>query len=53
MKKYCEKCKKEFSETSKKCPLCGKRLKKILTEQEQKELQQQNDDFTVIHTMFL
>ena len=29
MKKYCEKCKKEFSETSKKCPLCGKRLKKI------------------------
>ena len=53
MKKYCEKCKKEFSDELKKCPVCGKRLKVILSEQEQKELQKQNDDFTVINTMLM
>ena len=53
MKKYCKKCKKEFSAELKKCSVCGKRLKVILSEQEQKELQKQNDDFTVINTMLM
>lgn len=53
MKKYCEKCKNEFSAELKKCPACGKKLKVILSEQEQKELQKQNDDFTVINTILM
>ena len=53
MKNYCEKCKKEFSEELKECPICGRKLKVVLSEWEQKELQQQNDDFTVINTMLM
>lgn len=53
MKKFCEKCKKEISAELKKCPVCGKKLKVILSEQEQKELQKQNDDFTIINTLLM
>ena len=53
MKKYCEKCKNDFSIEIKKCPTCGKKLKVILSEQEQKELQKQNDDFTAVNTMLM
>lgn len=53
MKAYCEKCKKEFDARLKKCPDCGKKLKTILSEQEQAEIQKQNDDFTVINTMMM
>ncbi len=53
MKRYCEKCKKEYPEDVKKCPVCGSKLKKVLTEEEEKEIQKQNDDFTVINTMLM
>ena len=53
MKKYCEKCKNEFTAELKKCSICGKKLKVILSEQEQKELQKQNDDFAVINTILM
>ncbi len=53
MKYICEKCKKEYKEKLKRCPSCGIKLKVILTEEEQKELQKQNDDFTVISTMMM
>lgn len=53
MKAYCENCKKEFDANVKKCPNCGKKLKLILSEQEQAEIQKQNDDFTVINTMMM
>ncbi len=53
MKYICEKCKKEYEEKLKRCPSCGKKLKVVLTEEEQKELQKQNDDFTVINTMMM
>lgn len=53
MKYICEKCKEEFEENLKRCPSCGKRLKAVLTEQEQEKLQKQNDDFTVINTMMM
>ena len=51
MYKECPVCKKQFSDDLKKCPCCGKMLKVILTEQEKKELEKQNDDFTVISTI--
>lgn len=53
MKTYCGNCKKEFDSKLKKCPDCGKKLKPILSEQEQAEIQKQNDDFTVINTMMM
>ncbi len=51
MKYICEKCKNGCEEKLKGCPLCGNKLKPVLSEDEQKELQKQNDDFTVINTM--
>ncbi|MEG0296589.1 MAG: hypothetical protein RR620_07685 [Clostridium sp.] len=50
--KYCKKCKKEFDVEDKKCPICGKKLDKILSDKEKEEIQKQNDDYTVIDTMF-
>jgi len=51
MKKICVKCNKEFNKTSKKCPICGKKLKEVFTEEELKELRKQNDDMVAINTM--
>ncbi len=53
MKHYCDICKKEYALDVKKCKTCGRRLKEKLTEEEQKELQKQNDDFTVVNTMLM
>ena len=32
--KYCEKCKKEFDTEDKKCPVCGGKLKEILSDED-------------------
>lgn len=53
MKRYCDQCKTEHSADTKKCPGCGRRLKDILSEEKQKDIQKQNDDFTVINTMLM
>ena len=51
MKKICVHCNKEFDEVTKKCSECGKRLKVVLTKEEQEELKKQNDDMVAINTM--
>ncbi|MBQ4094032.1 MAG: hypothetical protein IJC61_03215 [Oscillospiraceae bacterium] len=51
MKKVCVHCGKEFDEAAKKCPECGKRLKTVLTKEEQEEIKKQNDDMVAINTM--
>lgn len=53
MIKICKNCKKKFSPAEKKCPKCGKRLKKQYTQKELKELQKQNDDMAVISTLLM
>ena len=49
--KKCVHCNKEFDEATKKCSECGKRLKVVLTKEEQEELKKQNDDMVAINTM--
>lgn len=44
MKKVCEKCGREFEDNIKKCPICSKKLKKVYSEEELKELQKQAED---------
>ena len=51
LKKICVHCNKEFDEEAKKCSECGKRLKVVLTKEEQEELKKQNDDMVAIDTM--
>ena len=51
IKKICVHCNKEFDEATKKCSECGKRLKVVLTKEEQEELKKQNDDMVAINTM--
>ena len=51
MKKICVHCNKGFDEATKKCSECGKRLKVVLTKEEQEELKKQNDDMVAINTM--
>ena len=38
-------------EATKKCSECGRRLKVVLTKEEQEELTKQNDDMVAINTM--
>ncbi len=49
MIKYCNDCKREYPEDQKRCPICGGKLEKWLTEQER--IDKENDDFTVINTL--
>lgn len=51
MKKMCEHCGREFGLNAKKCPICGKRLKTIYTEEELQEMRKQNDEMIAIHMM--
>jgi hypothetical protein len=53
MHKYCEKCEKDYDCALKKCPVCGEKLTKQYTEEELEKIQKQNDDFTVINTLFM
>ncbi len=53
MKKYCDKCQKEYKPELKKCPDCGGKLKVKYTEEELCKIQKQNDDFTVINTLLM
>ena len=53
MKTYCESCNKEYDCNEIKCPVCGVKLKTKYAEIELKEIQKQNDDFTVINTLIM
>jgi len=53
MKKYCDKCQKEYEPKLTKCPDCGSKLKVKYTKEEMREIQKQNDDFTVINTLLM
>ena len=53
MVKICIDCGKECALSEKKCPVCGGKLKKQLTEEEYQEIQKQNDDMTVINTFLM
>lgn len=53
MYKVCKECGKQFDLSVKKCPECGRKLKKQFTEEKLEEIQKQNDDFTTINTFML
>lgn len=53
MMKICGYCHRQFDEKQKKCPICGRKLKKHYTEEELREIQKENDDMTVINTLLL
>ena len=50
MYKVCKDCGKQYDLSVKKCPECGRKLKKQFTEEELEEIKKQNDDFTAIST---
>ena len=52
MIKVCETCKRQYPYREKKCPQCGKRLKKRYTQAELEEIRKQNDDMSVVLNMF-
>lgn len=54
MQKYCEKCKKAYESSVKKCPECGKKLKKEYSPEEIKELENVAimNSITTINTLF-
>ena len=49
----CPKCKKEYEESVKKCPVCEKRLKRQYTKEELEKIKKENDDALVINTFFM
>ena len=53
MYKHCDKCEKDYDCNLTKCPVCGKKLSKQYTKEELEQIQKQNDDFTVINTLFM
>jgi len=46
-------CKKEYDDKTKKCFDCKVKLQAVYTDEELREIQKQNDDFTVINTMLV
>ena len=44
MYKICKDCGKKCDLSEKKCPVCGGKLKKQFTEEELKDIQEQNDE---------
>ncbi|MBO5382906.1 MAG: hypothetical protein J6A30_01250 [Ruminococcus sp.] len=54
MQKFCEKCKKAYDSSVKKCPECGNKLKKEYTAEEIKEMDKAviRDTFTTMYTLF-
>lgn len=53
MYKICENCDEKYDLIEKKCPKCGRKLKKQYTDEELKEIQKQNDDMMVIDTFLM
>lgn len=53
MTKYCEKCRQEFEQDIKKCPVCDSKLRVRYTKEELLEIQKKNDDFTVINMLLM
>lgn len=53
MFKICTKCKKEFDENEKKCPVCGKRLKVKYTEEELVKMKKEEEEAVMIIDMLM
>lgn len=49
----CPKCNKQYAETVKKCPICGKRLKRQYTEEELEKIRKENDEALIVNTFFM
>ena len=45
MTKYCEKCDKQYDPSEKKCPVCGKKLIKLYTEEEKEKMKKEEVKF--------
>ena len=53
MYQFCVECGEKCGLSEKKCPVYGGKLKKQFTEEELKEIQEQNDDMVVINTLLM
>jgi len=53
MDKFCVDCGEKCDLSEKECPVCGGKLKKQFTEEELKEIQEQNDDMAVINLLLM
>ncbi len=49
----CPKCNKQFDKSVKKCPECGKRLKRQYTEEELEKIKKENDEALIVNTFFM
>ena len=49
----CPKCNKQYDENMKKCPICGKRLKRQYTQEELEKIKKENDESLIINTFFM
>jgi len=49
----CPKCNKQYDENMKKCPICGKRLKREYTQEELEKIKKENDEALIINTFFM
>ena len=50
---YCKACEQAFSCSEKTCPSCGAALIKQYTKEELEQIQEENDSYTVLHTIGL
>ena len=53
MIRVCPKCNKQYDVNVKKCPTCGKRLKREYTQEELEKIKKENDEAMVINTFFM
>ena len=53
MIRVCTDCDKEYEESMKKCPVCGKKLKKQYTEEEREKIRKENEEALIINTFFM
>lgn len=49
----CLKCNQQYEETMKKCPICGKRLKKQYTEEELEKIRKEEEDAMIVNMFFM
>ena len=53
MFKFCVDCGEKCDLSEKKCSVCGRKLKRQFTEEELKDIQEQNDEMAVINTLLM
>lgn len=53
MIRVCSNCNKEYDVDMKKCPICGKRLKRQYTQEELEKIKKENDEALIVNTFFM